>query len=63
MKAIDEKIEEVEKIMLKEYNRGQCNEVTNNKYRQLLKEKNKVLKNAEYYKNQFKPKDYNLKLK
>lgn len=63
MKTIDEKLEEVVKTMLKEFKRGQCNEVTNNKYRELLKEKNKVFKNDEYYKNQFKPKDYNIKLK
>jgi hypothetical protein len=41
MKTIDEKIEEVEKTMLKEYKRGQCNEVTNSKYIELLKEKQK----------------------
>jgi hypothetical protein len=77
MKTIDEKIEEVEKTMLKEYKRGQNNEITNEKYRKLLKEKQResiinimqldekdnLYKDAKYYENQFKPKDFNIKLK
>lgn len=65
MKTLDERIAEVEKTMLKEYNRGQNNEITNSKYRELLKEKQKdvIFLDAKHYENQFKPKDYNLKLK
>jgi hypothetical protein len=77
MKTIDERIEEVEKTMLKEYKRGQNNELTNEKYRKLLKEKQResiinimqldekdnLYKDSKYYENQFKPKDFNIKLK
>lgn len=65
MKTLDERIAEVEKTMLKEYNRGQNNEITNSKYRELLKEKRNegVNEGVKHYENQFKPKDYNLKLK
>jgi hypothetical protein len=49
MKTTQQKIQIVKRWMKRQYKRGQNCERTNAKYRTLL---------AEYYENQFKPKDY-----
>jgi len=44
-------LQRIKRIMLFNYNRGVNKESVNNVYRKLLKD-------ANYYENQFKPKDY-----
>ena len=49
MKTTHQKLQIVKRWMKRQYKRGENNETTNKRYRTLL---------AEYYENQFKPKDY-----
>jgi len=51
MKTTEQKIQIIRRWMKRQYKRGENNELTNNKYRQLLKD-------SKYYENQFKIKDY-----
>jgi len=54
-KTTEEQIQIIKRWMKRQYKRGENNEQTNDIYRKLLKD-------ADYYKNQFKPKDYGSKL-
>jgi chorismate mutase len=51
MKTTEQKIQIIKRWMKRQYKRGENNEFTNSKYRQLLKD-------SKYYENQFKVKDY-----
>ena len=51
MKPLEEQLEEIKRKMERQLAKGQNCEATNKKYRELLKD-------AKYYENQFKPKDY-----
>ena len=51
MKPIEEQLEEIKKKMARQLEKGQNDEKTNDTYRKLLKD-------ADYYQNQFKPKSF-----
>jgi len=56
MKTIEQQNQIIKRWMKRQYKRGENNETTNDKCRKLLKD-------ADYYKNQFKPKDYGINIK